>query len=106
MLCGDIVYLLIENIIPRPLHSWYTMGDESRKYATEPDSIVVRALCAISGKTTVPSAIIPMMPRPSAKLGYHNGSLGTTSENTIGPANLMRPCGLPPRLWICARSGD
>jgi len=85
-------------MIPRPLDTRYTTGDESRKYATEPDSIVFGPLSAISGKTRVPSASMPMMPRPSAELGYLKGSGSTTSEYTIGQAIFNVPFRLPPRL--------
>jgi len=61
--------------IPRPMLSRYSIRDDPRKYATEPDSIVVRPLSAILGKTTVPSAMIPTISAPSLsiKLGYDNG---------------------------------
>ena len=92
-------------MIPRPLHARYTTGDESRKYATEPDSILVGPLSPTSGRSRVPSAITPMMPKPSAELGNRIGS-GKTSPYTIGQAQLIVPLGLPPRLWIGARSAD
>jgi hypothetical protein len=81
------------------------MGDESRKYATDPDFSVVGPLSPTSGKSRVPSASMPMMPYPSAELGYLIGS-GKTSPYTIGQAHLMLPDGLPTRFWIDARSAD
>lgn len=92
-------------MIPRPLHARYTTGDESRKYATEPDSILVGPLSPTSGKSRVPSAIMPMVPKPSAELGYLIGS-GKTSLYIIGQAQLILPDGSPPRLWIGARFAE
>jgi hypothetical protein len=89
-------------MIPRPLLARYTIGEKSRKYATEPDVIVVGPLSAISGRSRVPSAIMPMTQWRSAELGYLIG-LGKTSPYTIGPAHLTLPIGLPPSLRIGAR---
>jgi hypothetical protein len=92
-------------MIPRPLLARYTIGDESRKYATEPDSIDFGPLSPTSGISRAPSAMMPIVPNPSAELGYLMGS-GKTSQYIIGQAHLSWPLGLPPRSRIGATFAD
>ena len=70
-------------MIARPLDARCTTGDESRKYATELDSIIFGLLFPISGKIRVLSVSRPMILRPSTELGYLKGLGSKTSKYTI-----------------------
>jgi hypothetical protein len=89
-------------MIPSPLLARYTIGEKSRKYTTEPDVIVVGPLSTMSGRSKVPSAIMPMIQWRRSELRYLI-SLGKTPPYTIGPAHVTLPIGLPSNLRTGAR---